>query len=219
MKAYQNFTSVGGWTSGTRSSNLRRVVGVHGEAPVIPPTLKRVTAIQVPTIWTMVDGALYWSEFHDGPTSAARVRRYFSGWSSRIVRPHPTSRSSRGRRISGNAREMSRGDEEAAHPPRRRSVLPSPPSTSTRAVVRLSLSSVGAAVRREDWYPLQMASKPIVSATSGRTKDGKTYLETMQSAKVRRCRVRHTRPTSSRAPTSLPYRRRVATSNRMTSYT
>ena len=79
VKAYQNFTSAGGWTSETRSSDLRLVSSASMAGPRHLSDVEEGHTVPVSTTWTMVDGALYWPEihqdFHDGLTSAALVRR------------------------------------------------------------------------------------------------------------------------------------------------
>ena len=160
----------------------------------------------------MVDGALYWSDiqqdFHDGPTSAPLVRRYFF---LLVVEDCPTPSD-----VAIQSGDESRGtparcggDDEAASS-RRRPVLPSPPASIRRYVVhffrqprRRRRSS-----RREDRHPLQTgvdraASKSTVSAITGeKTKYCKTYLETMLSANGCRCRPTYTSDLFKRANVS-----------------
>ena len=168
--------------------------------PRHPSDVEEGHTVPVSTIWTMVDGALYWSEIHqdfrDGLTSADPVRRYFF----RLVIadcPTPSDVAIQSGDESRGRPARCRGDEEAASPPRRRPVLPSPPASIRRYVVRLSRQPRRRrrSRRREDRHPLQTdveraASKSAVSAiTDVRTKYCKTYLETMLSANGCRCRA------------------------------
>ena len=185
---------------GTRSSDLRLVSSASMARPRHPSDVEEGHTVPGSTIWTMVDGALYWSkihqDFHDGLTSAALVQRYFCRLFVADC-PTPSDVAIQSGDESRGTPARCRGDEEAASPPRRRSVLPSPLASTRRYVVRLFRQPRRRrrSRRREDRHPLQTdveraASKSAVSAITGvRTKYCKPYLETMLSANGCRCRA------------------------------